>query len=754
MWQRIKNFGWDWRGVFITTPAIATFIGLLRLSSGLQFLELAAFDQFMRWRSPVPPGDDITIIGVGATGHSVVSDGEYADLLTKLQAMEPRQIGLDIYRDIPVEPGHAELEAVFRQYENILGIEKIVGESSIEKVPPPPVLKEKGQVGFNDVLPDPDGRIRRAILSLNDENNDTLYSWPLLLAYNYLAAEGIDGGAAPGTDNWFQFGEAVLEPLDAYSGGYSGSAGKIDAKGYQVFINYRGRTGSFDQVPMEAVLAGNVSPELIRDRLVLIGDISEVNKDLFSVPFTLSAKQRMPGVEVHANIASQIIDSARGDRPLIRVWSGWQEGLWIVFWTGVGASLAWGLRNTGNGKAWSWERFIVLGGAVGLLWGSSYGALVYSWWIPVVPPFLGLFFAAIAITGYIARSAGQIRNTFGRYLSDEIVSTLLESPEGLRLGGERRTITILTSDLRGFTGISERLDPEEVVKLLNLYLSDMADVITDYRGTIDEFMGDGILVLFGAPLARPDDPERAIACAIAMQLALGTVNEKITAMGLAPFEMGVGVNTGEVVVGNIGSEKRAKYGVVGSQVNLTYRIESYTTGGQILISEHTYQLLEDILEIRGTQQVSPKGVKTAITIYEVSGIKGQYNLRLPEVVEAFYEISEAIAVEFSVLKGKDIVEKRQKAYFSQLSKREAVLRLPDGTDVITPQALWNLKLNFLHPESTALEDDFYAKVVENASLDGSHFQIRFTMRPPLIHAKFDRVYKRVQQGTPIISSSQ
>lgn len=391
MWQRIKDFSWDWRGVFITTPAIATFIGLLRLSSSLQFLELAAFDQFMRWRPPLPLSDDITIIGVGATGHSVVSDGEYAQLLEALQSMEPREIGLDIYRDIPVEPGNAELEAVFRKYDNILGIEKIVGDSSIEKVPPPPVLKEKDQVGFNDVIPDPDSRIRRAILSLNDENNETLYSWPLILAYNYLGGEGIQGGAAPGTDNWFQFGDAVLEPLEANSGGYSGRLGKIDAQGYQVFINYRGRAGSFDQVPMEAVLAGDVPRELIRDRLVLIGDISEVNKDLFAVPFTLAADQRMPGVEVHANIASQIIDSARGDRPLIQVWSEWQEILWIVFWTGVGASLAWGLRNTGHGKAWSWERFIGLGGAVCLLWGSSFGALVYSWWIPVVPPFLGLF---------------------------------------------------------------------------------------------------------------------------------------------------------------------------------------------------------------------------------------------------------------------------------------------------------------------------------------------------------------------------
>ncbi|EDN69316.1 adenylate/guanylate cyclase [Beggiatoa sp. PS] len=180
-----------------------------------------------------------------------------------------------------------------------------------------------------------------------------------------------------------------------------------------------------------------------------------------------------------------------------------------------------------------------------------------------------------------------IRQLFGRYLSDEVVTTLLETDSGLSLGGERRKITILTSDIRGFTAQSEKLLPEKVIKIINHYFSAMIDVISQYQGTINEFMGDGILVLFGAPIAREDDPERAVACAIAMQLAMKSVNEQIQAWGFAPLEMGIGINTGEVIVGNIGSEKRTKYGVLGSEVNLTYRIESYSVGGQILISKST-----------------------------------------------------------------------------------------------------------------------------------------------------------------------
>ncbi|HEY9628620.1 MAG TPA: adenylate/guanylate cyclase domain-containing protein [Coleofasciculaceae cyanobacterium] len=222
-----------------------------------------------------------------------------------------------------------------------------------------------------------------------------------------------------------------------------------------------------------------------------------------------------------------------------------------------------------------------------------------------------------------------IRQVFGRYLSDEIVMNLLEKPEGLKLGGDRRTITILTSDLRSFTSLSERLQPEEVINLLNLYLEHMAEVINHYGGTIDEFMGDGILVLFGAPTPHEDDALRAVACACAMQLAMGKVNEQMVQLGLPELAMGIGINTGDVVVGNIGSEKRAKYGIVGSQVNLAYRIESYTRGGQILVSAATLKAAGASVKVSGKQQVQPKGISVPVTIYEVYGVGGRHSLYLP-----------------------------------------------------------------------------------------------------------------------------
>ena len=171
-----------------------------------------------------------------------------------------------------------------------------------------------------------------------------------------------------------------------------------------------------------------------------------------------------------------------------------------------------------------------------------------------------------------------IQTLFGRYISDEVVADLLASPEGPKIGGEQRRVTLLMSDLRGFTPLTEGLAPQQVLRLLNSYLGTMADVVLAHQGTVDEFVGDAILAIFGAPVARSDDAQRAVACAVAMQGALAALNRANEPAGLPRLEMGIAVHTGEVIVGNIGSERRTKYGVVGSAVNHAGRIESFTVG--------------------------------------------------------------------------------------------------------------------------------------------------------------------------------
>ncbi|NET42505.1 response regulator [Okeania sp. SIO2B3] len=336
----------------------------------------------------------------------------------------------------------------------------------------------------------------------------------------------------------------------------------------------------------------------------------------------------------------------------------------------------------------------------------------------------------------------HIRQTFGRYVTDEVVSNLLETPEGLKLGGERKKITILTSDIRGFTSTSERLPPEEVVTIINFYLSSMADIITSFHGTIDEFMGDGILVLFGAPTTRENDPERAVACALAMQLAMESVNQQIQAWGLAPLEMGIGINTGEVVVGNIGSEKRTKYGVVGNQVNLTYRIESYSTGGEILISETTLQEVgESLLRIDGRKLVQPKGVKQPINIYNITGIAGEYNLFLKEEEQIFLDLTEEIPTQYTILEGKHVAENLFLGSLVKLSSKGALVKSASQETSSIPSVFTNIKLNlFPATNSETLTEDIYAKVLDK-SVENGYFYIQFTSKPPEVTALLNAQYR-------------
>ncbi|MBI3636573.1 MAG: adenylate/guanylate cyclase domain-containing protein [Candidatus Rokubacteria bacterium] len=231
------------------------------------------------------------------------------------------------------------------------------------------------------------------------------------------------------------------------------------------------------------------------------------------------------------------------------------------------------------------------------------------------------------------RQRNFIRDTFGRYVTREVVDELLGSPDGLKLGGEVRVVTILVTDLRGFTALAATLRPDEVLDILNRYLERMVAVLQRYRGTIDEIQGDGLLTFFGAPLAAPDDTARAVGCAVEMQRALDDFNVEQRRLGRPELSMGIGINTGEVVIGNIGSERRTKYGAVGTAINMAYRIESETVGGQILVSEETYRRVQDVVRVRGTLTVALKGLDHPLTLYDVAGVGGEHQVSLRDAAD-------------------------------------------------------------------------------------------------------------------------
>jgi class 3 adenylate cyclase len=299
-----------------------------------------------------------------------------------------------------------------------------------------------------------------------------------------------------------------------------------------------------------------------------------------------------------------------------------------------------------------------------------------------------------------------VRETFGRYLSQKVVDEILASPDGRKTGGRRETVTILMADLRGFTKLSESRDPEEMVRLLNRYLERMSAVIVGYDGIIDEILGDAILAVFGVPEPRSDDACRAVACAVAMQNSLVDLNAAFTEEGYPPLEMGIGVNTGSVIVGNIGSEVRMKYGVVGTAINSAAGIESNAVGGQVLIGEATYRETADKVSADPPQTVMLKGMKSPLVFYSVYRIADPYDLEL--TFRAPDEAEAEIALPFHLW---PITEKRVEGG----AAGGETVRISDSyMDVRVDQPLEpfaNVKLRFEFCVDAHCFEDMYAKVL-------------------------------------------
>jgi adenylate cyclase len=258
----------------------------------------------------------------------------------------------------------------------------------------------------------------------------------------------------------------------------------------------------------------------------------------------------------------------------------------------------------------------------------------------------------------LEKSQRFIRKIFGRYLSDEIVQRLLDDSDGLVLGGELRQVTILMADIRGFSALSQQLGPQQCVKLLNNFFGEMTEVIQHFKGTVDEFVGDGILVIFGAPLSDKDDCDRALACAVAMQLAIKDVNARNRADDLPEISMGIGLNTGDVVAGNVGSELRSKYGVVGHNVNLTARIESCTVGGQILAAPATVAAAAIEILSGDSVPVSLKGMGNALELTEILGVGIPYDLLLTPSLDEWQLCGTKMRLDLTLMAGKQTASKQ------------------------------------------------------------------------------------------------
>jgi adenylate cyclase len=740
MWSRFKRLIWQWGVVVITAPSIAALVIVMRLLGFLQPLEWAMLDQYFYWRPQEP--SDPRIVLVQITENDLVRygwpipDGVLADVLNRLNAQQPRAIGLDLYRNLPVGEGYDKLVQTFEAIPHLIGIQKVVGGVDAGPIAPASILLELNQVGANDAILDADGRIRRGFLYLDDEDGKTVLSLASRLALLYLEPEGITPQMT--STNEILLGKAKFVPFEANDGAYVNA----NDQGFQVFINFRGPRGHFSHVSIQQVLEGQLSPNLVRDRVVLIGSTAESVSDYYETPFSSHLEKQMPqlmaGVEIMANLTSQILSGALQGRSTLRVWSEPMEWFWVLVWATVGTTLSWQQRTTGRSMRSRWfKTSLTILLASGTLILVSYLAFLKSWWIPVIPPLLALLGAAVVVTGFIAQMATKIRKTFGRYLSDEVVTSLLETPTGLQLGGEKRKITMLMSDLRGFSAISESLPPEQVVKLLNLYLETMTEIVAHYGGLVNQVIGDGMVIFFGALTQRPDDATRAVACAIAMQLAMERVNQRNHNLGLPTIEMGIGINTGEVIVGNIGSLKHAQFTAIGSDVNLAARIESSSVGGQVLVSQAVVDEVPSLI-IRRQIEANLKGMHSPVTFYEVGSIGVPHNLGLPDPKTNLLSLQIELPIQFMLVEGKQLIGPAIRGTLVKVSGRGAEI-----CSEVAIAPLCNIRIMLLSPaKSDRINEDIYAKVTDTSTDNRAGFRVHFTnISPQMLRALLKQTIK-------------
>lgn len=418
-WKALKRRLLRGSRVLLTSTGVAGCIILFRCTGLLQVWEWTVLDQFFRLRPLEPVDQRLVIVGIDETDLQQakqwpISDAMLAQLLQKVQAYGPRAIGLDVYRDLAVEPGHAELLNVYRALPNLVGIKQIRDKNNAG-VSAPPILDKRDQIGFNNLVFDADDRVRRCLLYWTLSDGTAYESFALKLALIYLKTEGITPQAATVNPEYLQLGKGVFRPFAADDGGYI----QADEGGYQVLGNLRGPAKTFVTISMTDVLNGRVRPEMLRDRIVLIGSTADSLKDFFYTAYSNEmdpSPRSTAGVELQANFVSQILSAALDGRSSINVWSEPWEWFWILIWSWLGTQIVWKLRSP-----YRITPTILLAG-MGLT-GICYGAfLAGGWWLPLVPPMIGLLGGAIVITAHLAHLEEELKRS--KEFLNSIINTI------------------------------------------------------------------------------------------------------------------------------------------------------------------------------------------------------------------------------------------------------------------------------------------------------------------------------------------
>ena len=381
----------------------------------------------------------------------------------------------------------------------------------------------------------------------------------------------------------------------------------------QLLINYLGPPRTFPHYSVADILSGTIPPDTFRDKIVLVGATAVGIYDLRVTPFSST----FPGVEIHATVIDNILhENFLTHSSFIRMID---VGAIILFGLIMGLLVSRLRPISGMASA-----LLIIAVFIAM---NFLAFFRFNVWLNLVYPLTTMMMIYLGITIYHyfkeEQEKKKIRSAFQYYLTSSVINEMLKNPGKLKLGGDRRNLTVLFSDIRGFTTISEKMTPEELIMLLNEYLTAMTNQVFYYDGLLDKYMGDAIMAVFGAPLDQPDHARRACLTALAMMRELRRLQNKWEAEGRPVFDIGIGINSGEMVVGNMGSAMRFDYTVMGDMVNLGSRLEGANKeyGTNIIISEFTYNHVKDTICCREIDSVRVKGKTRPVRIFELLGEK-------------------------------------------------------------------------------------------------------------------------------------
>ncbi|MFH1714893.1 MAG: adenylate/guanylate cyclase domain-containing protein [Elusimicrobiota bacterium] len=584
---------------------IALLALLLRFGGFFLSLEFKTLDWRFDMRGPRRAPDNVVIINIDEESIAENNFGRWpwsrdvhAKMIDLLASAKAKAIVFDVLFPEPdtlfpeedmrlVKSTKMAGNVIYSMFMQLDGkkIKRITG-------PIPGIEKAAARVGYANYIPEWDGAVRKMLPVLYD-NDKKYYS---------LSIEAIS----------FCFNKSPDEIIKSVF---------LDRNG-ELTINFTGGYGNFRYLPYYKVLRGDIPLEFFKDKVVLIGATAAGLYDRHPIPFSPS----FPGVEIHANVISSILNNEFMIGP--RETDLYKTLVIIVILMGIGLSVLspwWATALTGVSAL---SYFII----------SQVVFSKYNLWLELFPAFFVIFgsYVLIILSRMILerREKSRIRKTFSYYLSPDVIKSVLSKPGGLELGGKKNELSILFSDIVGFTSISEALSPEEIVALLNEYLTAMTDVVFKYQGTLDKFIGDAVMAFWNAPLPQENHAELALRCAVEMIDVLKSMQEKWRKEGKRIIDIGIGINTGEAIVGNMGSFKRMNYTVIGDNVNLASRIEGLTRDFKthIIISEAAYQKVKDIVEVKSLGGVKVKGKENETQIYEVLRICDDASQKTCEII--------------------------------------------------------------------------------------------------------------------------